>query len=319
MTIEQIAATLRHADSVLLVAHINPDADALGSTLATGIALEQLRVPVRVTFPDDPFEVPRNLRFLPRQDLLIDPAEATADVVMSMDASSPDRIGRLLPVGQAAPVFIAIDHHASFVPFAQINLCDAAQPATGLLALDLIDALGVAVDDDIATCLYAAISSDTGSFRYSSTTPGTLRAAARLMDVGIDFAGIAKAMFDTKSAAFIALQSQVLSDLEIRDEDGLTVAVARVPRDARTAHGIEFTEVEALIDDVRTLEGVDVAVVLKQDDRGAWRVSSRSTGAVDVGAACTRVGGGGHRLAAGFTGSGDSEQTLDSFLRALAA
>ncbi len=95
MSIEQIADVLRGADSVLLVAHVNPDADALGSALATAIALESLGVPVRVTFPDDPFEVPPGLHFLPRQDLLVGPQIAQAAVVMSMDASSPDRIGRL--------------------------------------------------------------------------------------------------------------------------------------------------------------------------------------------------------------------------------
>lgn len=161
----EIAALLREAQQVLLVAHVNPDADALGSTLATAIALESLGMQVRVTFPDDPFEVPSVLRFLPRQDLLVDPSQAQAPVVVSMDASSPDRIGRLLPVGEAADEFIAIDHHASFVPFAKINYCDATQPATGIIALDLIDALGVPLNDDIATCLYAAITSDTGSFR----------------------------------------------------------------------------------------------------------------------------------------------------------
>lgn len=315
----EIAELLREARQVLLVAHVNPDADALGSTLATAIALDSLGIKARVTFPDDPFEVPTVLRFLPRLDLLVDPADAQAPVVVSMDASSPDRIGRLLPVGEAAEIFIAIDHHASFVPFAQINFCDAAQPATGILAVDLIDALGVPLDDDIATCLYAAITSDTGSFRYPATTPGSMRVAARLMETGIDFAGIAKVLFDTKSREFIALQSQVMQDLEVREVEGLSVAIARVPKSTRDVLDIPFTDAEALIDSVRTLSGVDVAVVLKQDDHGNWRVSTRSMGAADVGAICTGLGGGGHRLAAGFTGSSDAVETLDRLLGALVA
>jgi phosphoesterase RecJ-like protein len=319
VTIKEIAARLRGADSVLLVAHVNPDADALGSTLATAIALETLAVPVRVTFPDEPFEVPGSLRFLPRQDLLVDPAHARADVVMSMDASSPDRIGRVLPVARAAATFIAVDHHASFVPFADLNLCDDQQPATGMLALDLVDALDVPLTPDIATCLYAAISSDTGSFKYPATTPGAMRAAARLMEAGIDFAAIAKALFDTRSRDFIAMHSAVMQKVELRAHHGLTVAVATVPQELRAQWRVPFTDVEALIDDVRTLEGIDVAVVLKQDDHGIWRVSSRSMGGPDVGAACTLAGGGGHRLAAGFTGTDDADQTLARFLEALAA
>lgn len=310
---------LASAHRVLLVAHVNPDADALGSTLATGMALESLGKSVEVTFPDEPFEIPAGLRFLPRQDLVVAPgAVVSPDVVISMDASSGDRIGRLLPLGEAAPSFVAIDHHASFVPFASIHVVDSQIPATGLLALELIDCLEVTVTQDMAACLYAAISSDTGSFRYAATTPETLRAAARLMETGIDFAGLARAMFDTKSMGFLALQAEAVNRLEMMEVNGVWVAVARIGIAERERHGVAFTAVESLIDVVRTVEEADVAVVLKQDDQGFWRVSTRSTGGVDVGSVCTSLGGGGHRLAAGFTGSKDAEATLDSLLAALA-
>lgn len=318
VSLTDIASRLRAADSALLVAHVNPDADALGSTLATAVALEALGVDAQVSFPDDPFEVPLALRFLPRQDLIVAPEQAIpADLVMSMDASSGDRIGRLLAVGESAPAFIAVDHHASFVPFAPMVHADATRPATGLLALEIIDALGVDLTPDMALCLYAAISSDTGSFRFASTTPESMRAAARLMETGIDFAGAAKAMFDTKSRDFLRLQAEVMGDLEVLTAGGVAVAVIRVSRQDRDRHGIAFTQVESLIDAVRTVEGVEVAVVLKQDDHGLWRVSSRSLGAVDVGRACTSQGGGGHVMAAGFTGTTDAQQTLQGFLDAL--
>ncbi|HNE89758.1 MAG: bifunctional oligoribonuclease/PAP phosphatase NrnA [Actinobacteria bacterium] len=318
VSLTDIASRLRAADSALLVAHVNPDADALGSSLAVAVALEALGVDAQVSFPDDPFEVPLALRFLPRQDLIVAPEQAIpADLVMSMDASSGDRIGRLLAVGESAPAFIAVDHHASFVPFAPMVHADATRPATGLLALEIIDALGVDLTPDMALCLYAAISSDTGSFRFASTTPESMRAAARLMETGIDFAGAAKAMFDTKSRDFLRLQAEVMGDLEVLTAGGVAVAVIRVSRQDRDRHGIAFTQVESLIDAVRTVEGVEVAVVLKQDDHGLWRVSSRSLGAVDVGRACTSQGGGGHVMAAGFTGTTDAQQTLQGFLDAL--
>jgi len=131
-TFDQIAERLQAARRVLLVAHVNPDADALGSTLATGMALEALGIAAQVTFPDEPFDVPSGLKFLPRQDLFTAPQDADpADVVLAMDASSGDRIGSLLKVGEVATDFIAIDHHASFVPFAPIVHVDATRPATG--------------------------------------------------------------------------------------------------------------------------------------------------------------------------------------------
>lgn len=318
-TLEQIAEHLRGAQRVLLVAHVNPDADALGSTLATALALEEMQVPAQVTFPDDPFDVPIGLRFLPRQDLIVDPREAApADVVVSMDASSGDRVGRLLPVGEAAGTFIAVDHHASFVPFAPVVHVDPSRPATGLLALDLIDQLGVKLTADMAMCLYAAISSDTGSFRFASTTPETMRVAARLMETGIDFAAAAKTMFDTRSLDFLALQADVMAGMELLANPAGTVAVLRVPAAVRKQHEIAFTQVESLIDAVRTVEGAAVAVVLKEDDTGMWRISSRSMGTVDVGSACTACGGGGHRMAGGFTGGPDPDATLAAFLDAVA-
>ena len=239
VSLTDIASRLRAADSALLVAHVNPDADALGSSLAVAVALEALGVDAQVSFPDDPFEVPLALRFLPRQDLIVAPEQAIpADLVMSMDASSGDRIGRLLAVGESAPAFIAVDHHASFVPFAPMVHADATRPATGLLALEIIDALGVDLTPDMALCLYAAISSDTGSFRFASTTPESMRAAARLMETGIDFAGAAKAMFDTKSRDFLRLQAEVMGDLEVLTAGGVAVAVIRVSRQDRDRHGI---------------------------------------------------------------------------------
>lgn len=320
MSLTDIAERIRSATSVLLVAHVNPDADALGSSLATAMALESMGIDVQVSFPDEPFDVPIGLRFLPRQDLIVAPEDLRAtELVISMDASSGDRIGRLLAVGQSADTFIAVDHHASFVPFAPIVHADAARPATGLLALDIIDELGVDLTPDMASCLYAATSSDTGSFRFASTTPDTLRAAARLMEAGADFAGVAKALFDTKSRDFLRLQAEVMGGLEVIPAGGVDVAVVRVGREDRDRHHIAFTQVESLIDAVRTVEGVEVAVVLKEDDHGRWRVSSRSLGAVDVGRACTSQGGGGHVMAAGFTGSTDPDATLQGFLEALGA
>ena len=314
-----VLAALSGAQRVLLVGHVNPDADALGSALATGMALRSLGRDVQVTFPDEPFEVPAGLRFLPGQDIVVAPdSVVAADVVISMDASSGDRIGRLLPIGEAAQTFIAVDHHASFIPFAGINVVDAAVPATGMLALELIDELGAELTADIAVCLYAAISSDTGSFRYAATTPDTLRVAARLMETGIDFAGIARTMFDTKSIGFLALQAEAINSLELMQVGGRRVAVARIGIAERERHGVAFTAVESLIDVVRTVDEADIAVVLKQDDNGVWRVSTRSKGAVDVGSVCTSLGGGGHRMAAGFTGSHDADATLASLLVALA-
>ena len=151
-----------------------------------------------------------------------------------MDASSGDRVGRLLPVGEAADTFIAIDHHTSFAAFAPIVHVDAARPATGLLALDLIDELGVPLTPDMALCSLRRDQFGHRILPVPHHDPETLRAAARLMETGMDFAGAARAMFDTKSRDFLALQAYVMSRLELLDAGGVQVAVVHVDREDRT-------------------------------------------------------------------------------------
>jgi phosphoesterase RecJ-like protein len=254
---------------VLLVAHVNPDADALGSTLAVAIALETLGVDAQVSFPDDPFEVPLGLRFLPRQDLIVAPERAAG--------RRGDEHGRLLRRSDRslcsgwgeAPAFIAVDHHASFVPFAPLVHVDAGRPRRDCWPSTSSTRSAWTSPRTWPPASMRPISSDTGSFRFASTTPESMRAAARLMETGIDFAGAAKAMFDTKSRDFLGCRPRSWADLEVLTAGGRrAVAVISVSRQDRDRHGIAFTQVESLIDAVRTVEGVEVAVVLKQDDHG---------------------------------------------------
>ena len=166
-----VLAALSEAQRVLLVGHVNPDADALGSALATGMALRSLGRDVQVTFPDEPFEVPAGPALPARSGHRGRAGLGGCSRRGDLDGCLlGDRIGRLLPIGEAAQTFIAVDHHASFIPFAGINVVDAAVPATGMLALELIDELGAELTADMAVCLYAAISSDTGSFRYPANS-----------------------------------------------------------------------------------------------------------------------------------------------------
>ncbi|MFN8146575.1 MAG: DHH family phosphoesterase, partial [Candidatus Nanopelagicales bacterium] len=167
-------AALTSGDKVLLLAHVSPDADALGSALAVGLALEARGVDVVVSYGDDPFVLPRVLRSLPGQHLLVAPDSITAHpVVVSFDVSAIERLGVLRSAAESADCFIAVDHHASYTGFAPVSLVDVTAPATAVLALDLVDRLGVELTVDIATAVYSGLVTDTGSFKYAGTTPGT--------------------------------------------------------------------------------------------------------------------------------------------------
>lgn len=301
-----VVSLVRNASTLLFLGHVSPDGDALGSALAVGLAVCSLPGDrtVQVSFGDEPFVVPANLSHLPGQDLLVPPADvATPDVVLSFDASSADRLGLLRELAENAPALVAVDHHSSYDGFGTHSIVDTAAPATAVIADELISRLGVALTQDIATCLYSGLVTDTGSFRYAGTTASTHEFAGRLLDTGIPFDEIARALFDDAPFEYLGMLGTALTaarlDTDAIDGRGLVWTV--VAAEPRLARGLPFDFVEPIIDVIRKANEAEVAVVLKEDDTGVLRVSMRSKGVVDVSRAATLLGGGGHRYAAGFT------------------
>ena len=314
-------AALTDGRPVLLLAHVSPDADALGSALAVGLALEARGVDVAVSFGDDPFSVPRVLRSLPGQHLLVAPADLDPrPVVVSFDVSSIERLGVLRPVAEAADTFVAVDHHASFTGFGHVHLVDVAAPATAVLALEIIDRLGVALDPTIATPIYAGLVTDTGSFKYAGTTAATHQVAARLLATGMRHDVVARHIYDDEPFGALRLLGAALerSVLEENASGGLGLVWTVVTDADRAIFDLPLDAVERVIDVLRIATEAEVACVLKQDDTGAWRVSMRSKGRIDVSAVAIGLGGGGHRFAAGFTGVGGPRDVLHSVREALA-
>jgi len=306
-------AALTSGAPVLLLAHVSPDADALGSALAAGLALEQRGVDVAVSFGDDPFVVPRILRSLPGQHLLVAPAEAGGrPVVASFDVSSIDRLGVLRATAEAAQTFIAIDHHASYTGFGHIHVVDVTAPATAVLALELVDRLGVELDEVIATPIYAGLVTDTGSFKYAGTTAATHLVAARLLATGMRHDVVARHIYDDEPFGALRMLGSALDKavLEETAVGGLGLVWTVVSDADRASFDLPLDAVERVIDVLRIATEAEVACVLKQDDTGAWRVSMRSKGQVDVSAVAIALGGGGHRFAAGFTGAGGPRDVL---------
>jgi bifunctional oligoribonuclease and PAP phosphatase NrnA len=338
------------ATEICLACHVRPDGDALGSMLAVAHALRArgaagqppaphpprhspsavplhspFTAPARVvaSFGDLPFEIPRILRFLPGTDLLIPPDAfpERPQVMVTFDAASADRLGILQASASAADELIVIDHHASNTRFGSVNLIDQAAAATAVLAFDLIGRLGVGISRDIALGLYAGLVTDTGSFKYSNTSPRVHELAALLLRAGIEPGAVAHELWDRSPFGFLGLLGAALgrARLEPAAAAGHGVVWTTVTHDDRAAHGLPFEVAESVIDVVRRTDEADVAVVLKEeDDDGCWQVSARSKGAVDVGRACVALGGGGHRLAAGFTARGTAAEVMTTLRNQLA-
>jgi len=319
----RVLDAVRSARSLLLLAHVSPDGDALGSALAFGLALtsmpEERRV--QVSFGDDPFVVPANLSWMPGRHLLVPPAEVSEpDVVLTFDASSADRLGLLRELAEGSPLLVAVDHHASYSGFGTVSLVDASAPATAVVARELVARLGIDLDEEIAACLYTGLITDTGSFRYAGTTAATHALAGELLDTGIPFDQIARAVFDAVPFGYLGMLGTALGRCQLEPDaargNGLvwTVVLAADRRE----HALPFDLVEPVIDVVRKASEAEVAMVVKEDDRGDLRVSMRSKGAVDVSKVAMALGGGGHRYAAGFTAKvSDLEGVVSSVRSAL--
>jgi len=299
---------LAPAGRVLLICHVNPDGDALGSMLGFGLGLRSLGVPrLQATFPG-PFEVPQPFAELPGLDLLVgeEQADPDPDLVIVFDVAAESRLGALADRLPRARATVALDHHASNTGFAGINLIDAGAAATSVVAEELLRRLDVPVDAQIAECFYVALATDTGSFRFDMTTPRVHEMAARLIATGLRPGEISRRVFDSRPFGAMKLSAEVLGRAQLDPTAaagrGMVWTYATLEDLAR--HGQRPYVLDALIDPVRCVAEVDVSVVVKQVADREWAVSLRSKGAVDVSAVAVSFGGGGHRLAAGFTGYG---------------
>ncbi|AWS41385.1 bifunctional oligoribonuclease/PAP phosphatase NrnA [Streptosporangium sp. 'caverna'] len=306
------------ADEIALACHVSPDGDALGSMLALGLALRAVGKRVTASFGEYGTTVPRLLRFLPGQDLLVglDDYPAAPELMITFDVPTVGRLAMLSGSAGRARELIVVDHHPSNTRFGTLNLVDPGAAATAVLAEELLHRLGLPIDKVIATCLYVGLVTDTGSFKYSSTTPAVHAMAARLVATGLNTEEIARDLWDRSPFAYLRVLGTALDRVTLEPEVGGGLVWTFVTRADRAAYGLPYDEVEGIIDVVRRTDEADVTAVLKEDDDGAWQVSTRSKGGVDVARICTALGGGGHTKAAGFTSHLPVEETIAS-LRAL--
>lgn len=324
---EELVRAVAASQQVLIVAHVNPDADALGSALALRSTLTATGHTVQVSVGQSQFNVPRALAWLPGAQHVSAPEELVEgdDLVIAVDCASADRLGTLLSRAQAAPVFAVIDHHRSNEGFAGINLVDPEAPATGVLIAELLDQAGLPWSDGVAENIYAAVSSDTGSFRFNATTAETHRLAAALHERGVDHAEIARKLFAARPLAVARLSAQVLVEAQhdVAGAGGAGVIIGVVDSRMRQAHAVSYDDVESVVSDLAAVAEADTAAVIKQSDDGAWKVSLRSKGRVDVGRLATALGGGGHRQAAGYTvrlaGGGEADEASAAAATVIAA
>jgi phosphoesterase RecJ-like protein len=299
-----IARAIHDHENFMIAAHVGPDGDAIGSGLALKFALESLGKHAVVISHDG---VPQSCRFLPRHDEVLRSVpgdfarEFKLQCAFILDCDgTPDRVAAPYRLIETAPCRVLIDHHRSSRPIFETNWIDVSQPATALMIFDLIEHLKIPITPDIAQCLLCGLSTDTGHFHFSNTTPHALRAAARLVECGADSDLIAFKLFDERSRESTHLLGLALSKMQSAC-DGQLMWTAVEAKDFEIA-GAGDEASENIVNFLRNVRGVRMALIFRErhDETGiVTRISIRCEQSLRADLFAGQFGGGGHAAAAG--------------------
>lgn len=303
--------------SFVIMSHVRPDGDAIGSQIALGFSLMAMGKTVYLVNEDG---VPESMEFLRGAEKITrppaDPLEV--DVAIALDTATKPRLGEgALHAASAAKVWLNIDHHISNPLYGDVNVIDATSPATGQILYEMIRALDMPLPEETRDAIYVAVSTDTGSFQYGSTTAKTYEMAADLIRRGLDVGKINADTYDSNPFRKLELMRALLNTLEISPDGKLAHWELR---DAtRISLDLQPDDSEGLIDLIRGVKGVRVAAFFEELEGGKVRVSMRSKDkGVNVCEVAAKFGGGGHALAAGIRMAGPLEQARAQVLAALA-
>ncbi|HAB15945.1 MAG TPA: bifunctional oligoribonuclease/PAP phosphatase NrnA [Verrucomicrobiota bacterium] len=294
--VKELLAALAEAHTVCIVGHVRPDGDCIGSQVGLALALENAGKDVTVWNADG---CPEKLRILDPENRVKKPQPGRQfDAVVATDCASFERLGKCVDHIQDRKIFINIDHHASNTLYGDINWVSPREPSCGELVCDLCEWAGWKITQPIANCLFAAVSTDTGSFQYSTTTPETLEVASKLVRAGAELGALCKEIYQSYPITRVRLLRHVYSKFRLTHENRTAYFWLKKVDYQRARADSE--ESEGLIDHIRAIEGVVVAIMFEEMEPELTRLSIRSkSDVVDVGAVAGLFAGGGHKAAAG--------------------
>ena len=295
---DELVQALTKARTVAVCCHVNPDGDTIGSALALRLGLLRLGKQVRVFCAD---KVPDLLSCLPGQETVEHevPADARFDLVCPVDISDDYRMGSCKPLLDQGEDVVLIDHHGTNPGFARVNVIDGDAPACCLLIKVLLERLGVTVDRDIAVCLYAGISTDTGNFSFGNTTAEAFRATAELMETGLPLAELNRVLFRQRDVAQLLLIRAALETL--RFAHGQELAYMTLTQADFAACGARGEHADTVVNFGMDLKGAKMALLAREAGNGEIKLSLRAIAPWRVDEAAHALGGGGHAQAAGAT------------------
>ncbi len=306
LDLKGVCSFLKSNDNYLILTHAMPDGDTLGSAYALCKGLIALGKKAKVACPD---VIPERYGYFTKA---VSFPEFEEQTVISVDVADIKLMGAL---GEQYKdrIVLAIDHHASHRDFAENLFLDGTAAACAECIYDILGELRVMLDETMVQAIYTGISTDTGCFKFSNTSPKTHVIAAELMAYGVDFADINRVMFDTKSKSRMEIEKRALRKVELLYRD--RVALMAVTEDMMKDSGCNDSDLDGITAIPRSIEGVLIGVTLRQKAKKLWKISMRSYPPYDVAAICGELGGGGHKYAAGCELSGSLKSVKKQILK----
>lgn len=311
---KEIIRLIAEAGGIAIFPHVSADGDAIGSSLALGLALKNAGKKVAIYIEES---IPNAYRFLPGIELadFYNESDEVMDLNLALDTGDVGRLASRAEAFFKAPVTINIDHHVTNTKFGHLNFVDALSASTGEIVYTLIKQLKLKIDTDIAMCLYTAIATDTGGFQYGNTTAETHRKTAELLETGIDVGELSQRIFDNTTYVKLKLTQRSIELLELYENSRIAV-VALSLEDIRST-GAKDEDCDGIVNIGRSIEGVEVSILIKEKENNEVRVNLRSKSFVDVSEVAAAFDGGGHKRAAGCTVKGNVDEVKAKLIKAV--
>lgn len=309
MTLDVILEEIKKAKKIVILTHEGPDGDAIGSSLATGLALEELEKDVDIIIP----EYPRMFNFMPGIEKIKEKTEIeNYDLAIALDCADNKILKGHEKYFENAKMKIVIDHHGSNTMYGDINFINPVAPACCQILIGMFEYLGINVDKDIGTCIMTGIITDTGGFCYNATSE-TFEFASEILRKGVNISNIFRKSLQTKTKANFELNKIAMERMEFF-EDG-KIAFTYITHDDENKANATLGDHEGIVDIGKNIENVEVSIFLHEVENKGFKVSLRSLEYVDVANIAIMFGGGGHKKAAGAYINGTAEQIKNKIVQ----
>ena len=313
MEFEQAKKIIEKSKSIYLVAHVNPDGDAIGSTYGMYFALKSIGKDAHVIMPEysETFSFLPDIKKICEKDVYVE----EYDLLIALDSSDKSRLAISEEAFSRAKNIIMFDHHQISHPYGDVRYINDKMSSASEVVFNFIKYLGIKFDSNIATYIYTGIMTDTGSFNYSNTSPDTHRAVAELIEAGADHITVCKKINDTIGEEKLKLIAKTIDNMEVYLDGKLRYSL--VDYETIDSLGLDEEDAEGMTNYMRMVKGTEVGIYIREKKDGTYKVSMRSNGKVDISKIAIANGGGGHPRAAGFTIYENLEKVKEEVINAV--